>query len=296
MTLSARLAFAMVFLVVATTVALSLLTYHFVTELSIPRGLDRLETKAALGATELEGALTTACQDLLVIQNGVGVQQLAATRGAGPIVPQADAQLRASIAERFVAALRGKPAWHRLGIVGAADGRELLRVDRRGANGAERIVPDDELTARGEREDVRRTLSLAKAGVYASEIMPEGSGDPAAPLLLHIGMPLPAPDGRPFGAILIDFDLGPQFEHIKSRISGSNQVAIVNSTGNYLLDFGPGRRSTSGDKATARVQDDFPEFNTATGGGNGEVQSGATGTARDTAWHGIPCGSRVAPE
>ena len=95
MTLSGRLAFAMVFLVSATTVALSLFTYHFVTESLIPRALDRLETKAALGATELEGALITARQDLLVIQNAVGVPQRVATRSISPIAPEADAQLRA---------------------------------------------------------------------------------------------------------------------------------------------------------------------------------------------------------
>src|SRR3954447_4648415 len=103
MTLSARLAVAMVFLVVVTTGALSLLTYHFVTEALLPRALERLETKAALGATELEGALTATCQDLLVIQNAVVVPQRVATRSIAPVVPEVDAQLQAGIAERFVA-------------------------------------------------------------------------------------------------------------------------------------------------------------------------------------------------
>ena len=273
MTLSGRLALAMVFLVVVTTSALSLLTYHFVTESLIPRALERLETKAALGATELEGALTTARQDLLAIQNAVVVPQRVATRSIAPIVPELDEQLRAGIAERFVAALRGKPAWHRLRIIGATDGgRELLRVDREGPNGTERIVPDSELKPQGQGEYddyVRRTMSPARADVYASQILPDRSGDPAAPLLLHIGMPLPAADGRPFGIVLIDYDLGPQFEQTRSRIAGSNQVAIVNSTGDYLLDFGPGRRLASGDKATARIQEDFPTFDTARDHGNG---------------------------
>ena len=271
MTLSGRLALAMVFLVVVTTGALSLLTYHFVTEAVIPRALERLETKAALGAAELEGALTGARQDLLAIQNTVGVpQQRVATRSISPIVPEADAQLRAGTAERFLAALRGKPAWHQLRIIGATDGgRELLRVDRGGPNGTERIVPDSELRPQGEDEYVKRTMSLAKADVYASQILPDRSGDPTASLLLHIGMPLPASDGRTFGIILIDYDLGPQFEHIRSRIAGSNQVAIVNSTGDYLLDFGPGRRLEAGDKAKARIQDDFPTFDMALDDGNG---------------------------
>jgi PAS domain S-box-containing protein len=254
----------MVFLVAVTTGALSLLTYHFVTESLLPRALERLETKAALGATELEGALTAARQDLLGIQNAVVVPQRMATRSIAPVGPEADAQLRAGNADRFVAALRGKPAWQQLRIIGAADGgHEILRVDRRGPNGIERIVPESELRPQGGAEFVKRTRSLASADVYAPPILPDRSGDPTSPLLLHIGTPLPAADGGPFGIIEIDYDLGPQFEHIKSRIAGSNQVAIVNSTGDYLLDFGPGRRIASGDKATARIQDDFPTFGTA---------------------------------
>ena len=266
MTLSGRLAFAMVFLVVATTLALSLFTYHFVTESLVPRALDRLGTKAALGATELEGALTSARQDLLVIQNAVGVQQLVATRSAGPIVPQADAQLRGSIAGRLVAALRGKPAWDQLRIIGTADGgREILRVDRGGPNRTARIVPDSELRQQGELDYVKKTMSLVGAAVYMSQSQPQTDGDPTAPLLLRMGMPLTAPDGGPFGIVLIDYDLGPVLEHIRSRISGSNQVAIVNSAGDYLLDFGPGRRLPSSDKVTTRIQDDFPTFDTALG-------------------------------
>jgi hypothetical protein len=57
MTLSARFALAMVFLVVVTTFALSLITYYFVTEAVIPRGLDRLATEAGIGANTIEDAV-----------------------------------------------------------------------------------------------------------------------------------------------------------------------------------------------------------------------------------------------
>ena len=280
----------MVFLVVATTVSLSLFTYHFVTESLIPRALDRLVTKAALGATELEGALTGARQDLMVMQNAVGVQQLVASRRAGPIVPQADAQLRESIAGRLVAALRGKPDYEQLRIIAADDGgRELVRVDRGGLDGVARIVPDGELRLQGELDYVKTTLALAAAEVFVSRIQADTSGDPAAPLLLHIGMPLPAPDGRPFGIIVIDYDLGPRFERIRSRIAGINQIAIVDSAGNYLLDFGPGRGAAMGARATARMQDDFPEADTALRGlDNGSAIWRDQGGARyGIGWHTV---------
>jgi len=285
MTLSGRLAFAMVFLMVATTVALSLFAYHFVSESLIPRALDRLETKAELGAAELEGALTGARQDLLVIQNAVGVQQPVASRRAGPIVPQADAQLREGIARRLLAALSGKQDYDQLRIIAIdGGGQELVRVDRGGPDGAARIVPDEELRAQGDRDYVKKTLALSSTEVFVSQIQSDTSGAPSAPPLLHVGMPLPAPDGRPFGMILIDYDLGPKLARISSRIAGTNQVAIVDSAGNYLIDFGHGRITATGDKDKARIQDDFPESGTALGG----LDSGsAIWRAQDGARYGI---------
>ncbi|MGB8401904.1 PAS domain S-box protein [Bradyrhizobium sp.] len=273
MTLSGRLAFAMVLLVAATTCALSLFTYYFVREATIPHALDRLATKAALGATELEAALSGARQDALMIQGGVAVEQLAATRTAGPIVPQVDAKIRESITARFLSILRAKSEYAQLRIIAAADGgRELVRVDRGGPGGAARAVPDIELTQEGERDYFKRTMSLSRSDVYVSPTMSGtdgGSGHPATPML-QIATPLPAPDGRPFGIGVIDLDLGPRFERIRAGIGGVNHVAIVNAAGDYLLDSGPPREIASGARSPARIQDDFPEFDRSlTGGGSG---------------------------
>jgi PAS domain S-box-containing protein len=275
MTLSGRLAFAMVFLVVVTTFALSLLTYHFVTEAAIPRALDRLATKAALAASELEAGLTTARQDLLVIQNGITVQQLAAVRTVEPIIPQVDTELRENIAARFLSVLRAKPDYAQVRIIGAADGGlELVRADRGGAGGAARVVPDNELRRQGENDYVKRTMSLPRSGLYVSPILPGADGDPGHSAIspFHIGVSVSAPDGRPFGIVVIDFNLGPKFERIRAEIARDYQVAIVNAAGDYLLDSGPRRESASGASASARIQDDFPQFGEALapgGGGSG---------------------------
>ena len=109
MTLSARFALAMVFLVVVTTFALSLITYYFVTEAVIPRGLDRLATEAALGATEIEAVLSGARQDLMLIQGGAMVTQMVATRSKDHGALQADAEIRRNIAARFLPLLKIKP-------------------------------------------------------------------------------------------------------------------------------------------------------------------------------------------
>jgi PAS domain S-box-containing protein len=289
MTLSGRLALAMVLLVVATTLALSLFTYHFVTEAVIPRALDRLATKAALGASELEAALTSARQDLLVIQNGITVQQLAAMRTVGPIVPQIDSELRENIAARFLSVLRAKPDYAQLRIIGAADGGlELVRADRGGAGGAARIVPDDELRPQGENDYVKRTMSLARSDLYVSPILPGADGDPGHSAIspFHIGVSVSAPDGRPFGIVVIDFNLGPKFERIRAEIARDYQVAIVNAAGDYLLDSAPRREVPSGARATARIQDDFPQFDKAlaTGGGGNGIWRDREGVRHGVGW------------
>src|ERR1700681_4228561 len=194
--LSTRLALAMVSLVVVTTAVLSLMTYHFITEAAIPRSLDRLATKAMLCATKLETVLNVARQDVMVVQGSTGVIQMGVARAANPFEPVSDKPLRDSIAARLLAALVAKPDYSQLRIIGVADGgRELLRVDRRGPNGAPRIVPEAEFVQTGERDYFKRTLGQSKSDVFVSpvQLQKEGATEGPAVSLLHVGVPLLTP-------------------------------------------------------------------------------------------------------
>jgi hypothetical protein len=61
--------------------------------------------EAQPGATEIEAALNGARQDLMVIQSGVTVAEMVAARARGPVALQADAEIRASLAARFLSVL-----------------------------------------------------------------------------------------------------------------------------------------------------------------------------------------------
>jgi PAS domain S-box-containing protein len=291
MTLSARFALAMVFLVVATTFALSLITYYFVTEAVIPRGLDRLATEAALGATEIEAVLSGARQDLMLIQGGAMVTQMVATRSKDHGTLQADAEIRRNIAVRFLPLLKIKPEYVQLRIIGAADGgRELVRADRGGPDGRARVVPDSELTQQGERDYVRRTLSLAPPEIYVSAVglIEGGHGHPTTPMF-QIGAPLPAPDGQPFGLVVIDFDLGPRFDTIKTEIAKDNRMTAVNAAGDYLLESALRDDTGAGAAGPARIQEDFPEFDqllAGAGSGSG-VWRDRQGMRCGVGWHTV---------
>jgi hypothetical protein len=45
--------------------------------------------------------------------------------------------------------------------------------------------------------------------------------------ILQIGVRLSAPDGKPFGSAVIDFDLGPRFDSIKAEIAKDNRMTAV---------------------------------------------------------------------
>ena len=63
---------------------LSFITYRSIAEVALPRALDRLATQATLSASKLEAALNGVRRDVLMIQSGIGVAQLAAARTTAP--------------------------------------------------------------------------------------------------------------------------------------------------------------------------------------------------------------------
>jgi PAS domain S-box-containing protein len=268
-TLSTRLALAMVSLVVVTTGVLSFITYRSVTQAGIPRALDRLTTKAMLCATNLETALNVARQDVMIIQGSTGVIRMGVARATHPSKSVSDMPLRESIAARFVPVLVAKPDYAQLRIIGIADGgRELLRVDRRGPGGSPRIVPEAELIQTGDRDYFKGAISQSKPDVYVSSIELQREGDtdrPAIPIL-HVAIPLLTPNGETFAISVIDFDLGPKFDRIRAE-GRENQIFVTNGTGDYLLHPDRRREFAFETGTPVRIQDDFPGFDQALAGG-----------------------------
>jgi PAS domain S-box-containing protein len=268
--LSTRLALAMVSLVVVTTAVLSFITYHTIIEAAVPRALDRLATKAVLCANKLESALNVARQDVMVVQGSTGVIQMGVARATNPLEPVSDMPLRESIATRLLAALAAKPEYSQLRIIGIANGgRELLRVDRRGPGGAPRIVPEAELVQTGERDYFKHTIGQSKSDVFVSpvELQKEvGTEGPAVPLL-HVGIPLLIPSGKPWGISVIDFDMGPKFDRIRAEVGRENQVFVTNATGDYLLHPDRSREFGFESGAPVRIQNDFPGYDEVITGG-----------------------------
>jgi PAS domain S-box-containing protein len=292
--LSTRLTLAMVSLVVVTTAVLSFITYHTIIEAAVPRALDRLATKAVLCASKLESALNVARQDVLVVQGSTGVIQMGLARATNPLEPVSDMPLRESIATRLLAALAAKPEYSQLRVIGIANGgRELLRVDRRGPGGAPRTVPEAELVQTGERDYFKHTIGQSKSDVFVSpvELQKEvGTEGPAVPLL-HVGVPLLTPSGRPWGISVVDFDMGPRFDRIRAEVGRENQVFVTNATGDYLLHPDRSREFAFETGAPVRIQNDFPGFDEAIAAGavnDSGVWKDRSGVRFGVGWATVP--------
>ena len=271
LTLSTRLALAMVSLVLVTTAVVSFITYQSVTEAAIPHALDRLATRAMFIASNVETVLNSVGQDVASLQYSNGVAQLGVARTAVPFVQETDKEIRESIAARLSRVLKAKSEYAQIRIIGVADGgRELVRVVRGGPGGAIRIVPDAELMQVGERDYFKRAVGQPKYSVYASPIELQeisGADRPASPML-HVAVPLWTANEQILGIGVIDLDLGPRFDRIRAEMSAENRVFLVDGAGHYLIHPDRSREFAFAAGAPARIQDDFPEFDKALAGGS----------------------------
>jgi DNA helicase HerA-like ATPase len=159
MKLSTRMALAMMVLVVLTALAVGLLTYRNIRTVALPRAAERVEVHVRILATTLAGAVRGAREDIAGFQRAAAIAGIVRAHLAGGSDPQdgtTEAVWRQRIANRFVAELAAKTNYDQFRII-AADGREIVRVDRSGPNGAIRIVPDEELQQKSDRISVRRS-------------------------------------------------------------------------------------------------------------------------------------------
>jgi len=266
MKLSTRMALAMVALVLLTTAALGLLTYHNIVTLILPRALDRMETHARLTAMVLEASLRAARTDASGFRAAIGVQNLmmAHLESTPVAMVAAEVEWRRRLGQRLAAELAGRPEYLQLRVIGIDDGgRELVRADRSGPGGTIRVVPDAELQRKGDRDYFKKAIALPANDVFVSSVdLSRTHGvieTPPVPIF-RTAAPITAPDGRPFGIVVINVDLRPSIERIRDGMVGDVEVYVVNEAGDYLVHPDHNREFGFERGRPDRIQDDFPDF------------------------------------
>jgi PAS domain S-box-containing protein len=295
MTLTTKLAAAMIALVAIAVTAVGWLSYHSLEQALLSRVLDRIETHSRLVAADLQSQVRGARADVAAFRSAAasnGLIRAHLNGGIDPVDGLSERTWHDRIAERMLAELEAKPAYAQFRIIAIEDGgREMVRVDRSGPNGAVRLVPDAELQRKGDQPYFKGTLGLPAHEIYVSALDLNREGGiietPRVPTL-RVATRLLAPDGKPFGIVIVNVDMRPAFARVRSSVRAGEQIYVVNEHGDYLVHPDPAREFSSQQAAPTRWQTDFPELTSSLG-----VTQGVALVVPDRA--GRPGGAAIAP-
>src|SRR5689334_18786043 len=235
MTLSTRLAIAMILLVAAATFSVGWFSYRSLERVMPPRVLDRIETHAKLVAAEIESYVAGARTDVASFRDAPGFLALIRATRAGGVDPDGVAVdvWRGRIASRFLAVVEAKPAYAAFRFIRAEDDpREIVRIDRFGPDGAARVVPDSELQAVGEQDYFKETMRLRPGEIYVSPVDLGADNETRAATripTMRVATPIYfGRDATPFGILIVDIDMRPAFERARASVRPGEQLYIVN--------------------------------------------------------------------
>ena len=272
MTLASRLAIAMVLLVAIAVSAVGWLSYRSLEQALLPRILDRIEAHSQLVAADLESYVAGARGDIPAFRSAAALNGLIRAHLAGgtdPVDGVSEKTWRERIAAHLLAEVEANPAYAALRIIGLDDGgREIVRVDRSGPNGAARIVPEPELTPMGDQTYFKEAIKLPPGATYVSPLdLDKDSGiieTPHRPTL-RVATPIFTADGKPFGIVIVNVDMRPAFERVRSSVRQEGKVYVVNAHGDYLVHPDPAREFGSLLGTPSSWQSDFPTLASSVG-------------------------------
>ena len=280
MTLTARLAVAMIALVAIAVSAVGWLSYRSLEQMIPPRILDRTETHSRLVATDLQSHVRNAPADIASFRYAAALNGLIRGHLAGGIDPidgVSEKTWHQRIAERLSAELDAKPAYAQFRILGIEnDGREIVRVDRSGPNGAVRIVPEAELQRKADQAYFKDTIKLRAGEIHVSALdLNEENGITEPPHIptLRVATPVFAPNGDPFGIMIVNVDMRPAFDRVRSSVRQGGKIYVVNKRGDYLVHPDAAREFGSELGAPADWTADFPYLASSRGAAQGVAQT-----------------------
>lgn len=280
MTLTTRLAIAMIALVTIAVSAVGWLNYRNLEQALLLRARDRIETHSRQVATDLEYYAATARGDVAGFRAAAAIQGLVRARKAGGIDPAdgiPEKTWRDRIAARLAAELEFKPAYALFRIIGVDDdGREVVRVDRLGPNGTIRIVPEAQLRKRGERSYFKETVKLDRTGIHVSPLdlgRYDGlTGEDEYRPTLRVATPIFADDGTVFGIFMINVDMELAFDRVRSAAWPGEAIYVVNRQGDYLVHPDRSREFGTQNGKPVDWKTDFPQLAARSGARQGSAE------------------------
>ncbi|MBI5128988.1 MAG: response regulator [Rhodopseudomonas palustris] len=272
LSLSTRLMIAIVPLVLLTAGCVGYLGYRNLAAVAIGRNLASLDASARSQTVELSNLVKNVRADVKGFRSIVGIEEVIALSRDPSLQTLGGRTLtewRARIGHRFAGELEAKPALMKYRLIGVADGgREVIRVERR-PNGEVRVVPDDELQRKGERDFFEQGIRAAPDEIVISPAeLNQDYGvisEPHTPVV-RVSAPLFAEDGTRFGVLVANIDLSGAFRQLTRLARQGVIVYVVNDRGDYLLHPDKSREFGFEWGRPSRIQDDFPSLGAAVAG------------------------------
>lgn len=266
MKLSTRLIIVSVLLVLATAGIQAWLIQRNLKTAIVPSEQARIKAHTAQLASDLDAHVRGITEDVTFVEGSPAVEAYvransedeAAERDASP------AEGRSLVEELFASLLESKPRYSQLRLIDATDGgRELIRVDRSGENGAIRVVPDEELQEKGARDYFVETLSLPPGAVRLSQIdLNREHGEIEVPHqpVLRASTTVRDEAGRLSAILVANVDMSTAFDQLREANDDQRNVFVVNRNGNYLLHPDASREFGNNTGQPFRLGNDFPEL------------------------------------
>jgi len=244
MSLALRLSIAMILLVVVTTAGTGMLIYKRANDASRPVVFESLKARAGILADGLTDYVAGSREDVMMLADLPAVQATAELKRTGGTIDGRNyAAWRAQLAAEMLAVIKAKHSYAQVRLIGLDDdGRELVRVERDRLTGTTRIVPNNELQSKGERNYYRDAVTLPAGTLYVSQVSYNRErGEIELPAWPTVRLATAIRDGndRALGIVIINVDLKELFTELPKGGFKGGSVYLVDENGYYLISPNP---------------------------------------------------------
>ncbi len=243
-------------------IGVTYISYLNASKLLVQQSLDSLSNKLKRENAILETGLNTLKEEALFLSQLPAVAGIIRAHNADGYDDKenlTEESWQRRLAKVFLTVIKQRAPYTQIRFIGKPDnGRELVRVNR--VEEQIIIVNNDKLQEKGKADYFQKTLTLQPGEFYYSRVnYNREHGKIAFPLqpVLRIGVPVFAPDGDVFGALVINVDFRQLAAPLYQPHTQTNYY-LANEYGDYIIHPDKNKRLAFELGEAIRIQDEYP--------------------------------------